>query len=81
VEAYPNPTTGMLNVKFSCDGGDATYLLSITDVTGRRLLSKEVKGHEGINQTELDMSDFTKGIYFLSMRSLCMNKLSRIAKQ
>jgi len=53
---YPNPTTGILNVR-----GYQIESIEIIDFTGRTV---EFKG-----TLTIDLSDFTKGIYFIKVKS------------
>ena len=64
-EVYPNPTTGILNVK-------AEGMVRICDLQGRTLLSRTC--HES---TSIDISHLPDGIYLLSTEE----KTVRIIKQ
>ncbi len=55
---YPNPTTGVLNVRYEATKGQ----LYITDVSGRALLRETVSGS---GTTSFDLSNYPSGIYFL----------------
>ncbi len=55
---YPNPTTGVLNVRYEETKGH----LYITDVSGRALLRETVTGS---GTTTFDLSNYPSGIYFL----------------
>lgn len=62
---YPNPTTGMVNVRmndFTSEGQ-----LTITDMTGRVVLSRQLDGTE--NLLNLDLSVQESGVYFLRIQT------------
>jgi OOP family OmpA-OmpF porin len=58
IELYPNPTNDILNLKLLDAGKDVE--IKITDVLGREVIVSEYK-------EQLDISQFEKGIYFLSV--------------
>lgn len=55
---YPNPTNGLLQIKTEQE----IISIEVLDVFGRRMLYSEN------NQTEINISNFTNGIYFVRMR-------------
>ncbi|MEZ4802916.1 MAG: FG-GAP-like repeat-containing protein [Gelidibacter sp.] len=59
IRIFPNPTGGMVYFKTN-----ANFKIDILDVSGRKIVSKFV------NQTNpsIDMSSFSKGIYFLNIQ-------------
>ncbi|WP_340113885.1 Kelch repeat-containing protein [Maribellus mangrovi] len=59
---YPNPTNGVLTIETS-DLNNCH--ISITTMNGQVLLSKEVQG----NRMEIDVSEFRKGIYLITIKS------------
>ncbi len=58
VVAYPNPTYGNVTIN-----SNSPVTLVVTDITGKQILRKGV--FSGI--TELDLSDYNDGIYFLML--------------
>jgi hypothetical protein len=56
VSVYPNPTTGKLNVVTS----SATAMAVVTDMTGRVVLSQDVKAND-----QLDLSALANGVYYV----------------
>ena len=61
VKIYPNPTTGELNINF---GQTQAYLLEITDITGKIVLSDT--GNNSI--LNYNISFLSKGIYVLNIK-------------
>lgn len=65
---YPNPTEGVL--VFECDGNsNEEFMVSITDVFGKIVLSKRVGVTKGLSKQEFDLSNFAAGTYFFMVRS------------
>ena len=64
LKAYPNPTSGKLNVVFSAKGNErVTFLLM--DILGNLIHNESYLSNEGDNLKEFDFSRLNKGIYFL----------------
>jgi PKD domain-containing protein/metallopeptidase family M12-like protein/type IX secretion system substrate protein len=63
-EVFPNPTSGKVTVKFSSDN-ESLCTISVSDLTGRILKSEKYTSVVGDNVRILDLSGFTKGIYFV----------------
>lgn len=64
VSVYPNPASEMLTVLFEAQSANSTVV--ITDLTGKQVYNKQVESSSFTNHT-IDVSTFTKGIYFLSV--------------
>lgn len=73
LNAFPNPTTGILTVKFKSNVS-SEYSLKITDVAGRQLKLIVGKAAEGVNFRQLDLSLFSKGIYFINLTGMDKNE-------
>ncbi|MFK5854837.1 MAG: C10 family peptidase, partial [Bacteroidota bacterium] len=65
---YPNPTTGMLNVKFNTEKqGDMQ--IKLMSVNGQVIFNEEITNTSGQYNYSFDISDRAKGIYLLSIIS------------
>lgn len=63
---YPNPGNGLIYLEKSDENG--SFILSITDYTGRNILkNKEIIFSELNNQFILDLNPFPSGIYLLRL--------------
>ncbi len=76
---FPNPTTGLftfsLNAEQKLNGG-----ITIMDVTGR-IIYTQVTQAAPIFQTEIDLSRFAKGIYFVQYRTTERTASKKISKE
>jgi multisubunit Na+/H+ antiporter MnhE subunit len=61
--AFPNPTTGILDINFNTD---TDFTVDILDMVGRIVLSKTLTNGSG----QVDLSGCAKGIYFIKSRKL-----------
>ncbi|MBC8883987.1 T9SS type A sorting domain-containing protein [Flavobacterium piscinae] len=74
LKIYPNPTNGMINLS------STTTLInnvSVTDLNGRIVKSFYLSG---ISQTELNVSDLTSGMYFVSVETDLGKGTTKIVK-
>jgi aminopeptidase N len=62
IEVYPNPTDAMINV--SIDGANEERTASLTDLSGRAILSTEIQ-----NDANIDISAINPGIYLMTILS------------
>jgi Secretion system C-terminal sorting domain len=73
---YPNPSNKILNVNISTSLNssyalnESVTIIEITDILGKTQLSKTITE----NTTQLNVNDFAKGIYFITVKS--GNKMS-----
>jgi len=62
---YPNPTSTTVNLTF--EGSENTQI-ALFDVTGKQVFAKS-NSNLGLNQETIDVSNFPKGMYFLTLTS------------
>ena len=60
VSVYPNPTNGMITLKFAVAG---EYMVTVSDMTGKKLFIRTF--YDPI--TQLDLSNFPSGVYFFRL--------------
>jgi hypothetical protein len=72
VRTYPNPTSGLLDVELSCGDCpvDATYVLKVSDLTGRVLLTTEVRIEGGEGSVRLNLGGYSAGVYLIRVNDL-----------
>jgi hypothetical protein len=75
VKVYPNPSSG--NFKIILPIEKESFDLQITDINGKVILHKAINSEE----TEIDLSDKAKGIYFLEIKSADFSYSKKIILQ
>jgi hypothetical protein len=78
--AFPNPTAGRLTVHFNSDTLQ-TYIVRLTDLSGRVVMSEEAKAAEGMNVRELNVETLARGVYILTIEAGDVNDKLRIVVQ
>lgn len=68
VEIYPNPASNMLNISFKNIKGE-NLTMELFSVQGLSVLNREVSNSGNENHLEIDISNLSQGIYFLSIKS------------
>lgn len=63
---YPNPTNEILNIKLKQNVFDAGYKISITDITGRKLIEKLVVEKTG--EVTINLKELSPGTYFVAIK-------------
>ncbi len=76
VYPYPNPTKENINIRFKDAGGIKVF--TITNATGRQILQRKYENEEFV---KLDISVFSKGIYFLNISGNGQNCIYKIVKE
>jgi len=64
---YPNPSTGIFNLMFDATT-EGTGTVVIRDVTGRTVHTQKVNVTGGVNNTSIDVTNITKGVYSLEFK-------------
>nr|AUN35599.1 putative internalin [uncultured bacterium] len=77
---YPNPTSDIANIRFFSTS-NAIYTFTISDVTGRRLLTEKQQALAGMNTHKFDLSKFAKGTYFVLIESKDTKQVVKINVQ
>jgi hypothetical protein len=76
INIYPNPTIGMVNVEFF---NTSTTSIILQNVLGERL-AEVTYSDKGTINTQFDLSNFAKGIYFIHFKtnnSVLTHKVSK----
>lgn len=65
---YPNPITNNGVLEFNTNSTEVT-VITIYDVSGRIVLNKQHFTNKGINKIQLETSELTNGMYFISLKN------------
>ena len=68
---YPNPTSCVVTIEL-----EGSFVYSLIGINGKVLVS-----NKGINQVQLDLSEFADGIYFLEITTENRNRTIQLIKQ
>ena len=70
---YPNPTNDQLTIE---TGKPGSYSIEITSLNGQQVLIGEMEG----TSHQLDLSPFSEGVYFITIKSTDFVSTSKIIK-
>ncbi len=68
-EVFPNPASDIANIRFFAKDKEV-YNLSVTDITGRKLITERMQSIAGINQHSFNISRLSKGTYIIIIESI-----------
>ncbi|MCB0402510.1 MAG: M4 family metallopeptidase [Flavobacteriales bacterium] len=80
LEYYPNPTEGLLNFTFNAAQNE-NLAVAVYDVLGNLVQQTKKNIMNGVNRFQLDLTDQSKGVYFVKLQSAGLNKTVRVVKQ
>ena len=73
---YPNPSEGIINI--SIEGGKDDIKLKVLDIRGKEYSNFELNG---VNSTQLDLSELSAGVYFISVSGNDFYQIKKIVIQ
>lgn len=79
ISVYPNPSTGVFNLEIS--GLGKQFTISVLDFAGRVIVQEEVNTSATEYKNTLDLSNYSKGVYFLSFSSDRKSEYQKIVIQ
>lgn len=79
IVAFPNPSNGMVTLKFSSGLQFQQYDLKVLDAQGKNVYAKRLKPFS--NAVTLDLTKLSKGIYFINIISGKKNEVVKIVIQ
>ncbi|MBK6988753.1 MAG: T9SS type A sorting domain-containing protein [Bacteroidetes bacterium] len=68
LEIYPNPSSGNFNLNFISENRDESTI-EIYNAFGQKVFMKKIKSNLGENNIPLSSEGFSKGIYFVCLKS------------
>ncbi len=75
---YPNPTRHQATVRFALpDGAEGAARLELFDLLGRRIHTQNITG-SGRQETQLDVSGLSSGLYFLRLTAAGQTRTQRL---
>jgi uncharacterized protein YjdB len=80
VIAYPNPTSGKLNIKWQEPTAEQATVI-ISDITGREIFKSTFDMAQGSGNAQINLSELTNGLYMISVKSAAINYNNKIQVQ
>ncbi|CAN5418369.1 hypothetical protein BH11BAC1_BH11BAC1_13790 [soil metagenome] len=77
LELYPNPASNGITL-FAGSKISTTFLMTISDVTGREILSRQIISN---HKTQVSIGEFSPGIYFVKIRNNEMFATKKFIKE
>ncbi len=76
---YPNPTTDILNIAFKTEYSD-NVLIQLTNIQGQKINELKREGKNGLLTVSIDLSNQSKGMYFIIVKSEFGNFTEKVIK-
>lgn len=67
VNLLPNPTSSFVEIQFNSLANNKA-IITIDNILGQSIYTQQVNTHEGMNNYKLDVREFTKGVYVVSVK-------------
>jgi hypothetical protein len=64
---FPNPTSGKVTIEFSSETSQQ-FNISVTDISGRSVLAKDIKAAAGMNSSVIDLTEMGAGLYLVYIK-------------
>ena len=80
LNAFPNPTSDVLNVLFQSEN-DGLVMIRLLDIAGRTVHQYSMNGVTGNNKTEIDMTAFAPGYYTIMVGNETGKATLQVIKQ
>ncbi len=77
VTAFPNPTSGKLNIQWN-ETANEKAVVSIIDITGREVYTATLNLTQGTGTSQVDLSGLTNGTYLISVKSANISYTNKI---
>ncbi len=80
VRVYPNPAKNEVNINFTISE-ERTVDISVYNIEGRVLESLKIESEKGINEVEINVSDYPIGVYFVRVFDGSTTQTQKIIKE
>jgi hypothetical protein len=74
---YPNPSNGQFTVESSNDTNSNDAVISVLDLNGRVVFTKEIQNASRLNET-IDVQNLTNGLYLLQIQQGASRTVKKI---
>ena len=80
VTAFPNPTSGRLNIMWN-EKATEQASVAISDITGREVYNSTIVMTEGSGVSAMDLSSLNNGLYIITIKSAALSYNNKIEIQ
>jgi len=80
LKIYPNPVKSETVVSIT-SATDMKIKMQLIDNTGRTLVNRSATVRKGANNITIDLSNYSKGIYFIKLSGDYINEIRKVQKQ
>jgi uncharacterized repeat protein (TIGR01451 family) len=83
IQAFPNPTDGMVSLALRCTGcgEEGSYVTKVTDMYGKVVLSTRIDVVAGEGSMRIDLSQHAAGVYMIAVEVGDERLMERVVKQ
>ncbi|MEP6277596.1 MAG: T9SS type A sorting domain-containing protein, partial [Nonlabens ulvanivorans] len=75
---YPNPSNGVFNVSTANATNSGDAVITISDLNGRRVFTRDVKNLSGNLNETIDVQNLTNGLYLLQVQQGTSTSVEKI---
>jgi hypothetical protein len=80
IGVLPNPAQDVVNVLFTSVNEDQVTM-RLTDMMGKEILTRSIQPQIGLNKIEIPFTDFSSGVYFMSVSNGKKSFVKKIVKK
>jgi hypothetical protein len=80
IDIYPNPASDLLTIEASAVDGNVLSI-EISNISGQVVMNKALNDFNGYAKVQLDISDLTKGVYFVKIFNSEVTTTKRLVVQ
>ncbi len=78
LNAYPNPSDGLMNVYFEA-ANNANYNVKIMNAIGQVVYEESLSNFNGIYSKAIDITKYGKGVYILTVSNAAVQQVKKLA--
>ncbi|MGC6470958.1 MAG: T9SS type A sorting domain-containing protein, partial [Flavobacteriales bacterium] len=80
LDVYPNPSRDIFNVTFNSEQAQ-TIAVKVVNMIGEEIYTEELTEFVGLYEKQIDLSQFSKGVFFLEVKTDTIQFNSKLVLQ
>ncbi|MGC6490446.1 MAG: T9SS type A sorting domain-containing protein, partial [Flavobacteriales bacterium] len=80
LDVYPNPSRDIFNVTFNSEQAQ-TIAVKVVNMIGEEMYTEELTEFVGLYEKQIDLSQFSKGVFFLEVKTDTIQFNSKLVLQ